>query len=69
MVLLRVLPAISFLVIAGCSDPNAVAVEAAPGKEHVFQAQENALHKARGIEQTLHDAAAQQRREIDRQDQ
>lgn len=69
MVFLRVLSAMAFAIIAGCSDPKAVSDEQQPGKKHLFQAQENALQKARSVEQTLQDAADQQRRALERQEQ
>lgn len=68
MVFLRVLSAMALAIIAGCSDPKAASNEQPPGKAHLFQAQENALQKAKSVEQTLQDAADQQRGALERQE-
>lgn len=65
----RILSAISFLLLAGCSDSKTADSKEPSGKEHVFQGQARALEKAKGVEQTVQDAAEQQRRAMDRQDQ
>lgn len=65
----RILSAISFLFLAGCSDPKTADTKEQPGKGHIFQGQERALEKAKDVEQTIQDAAEQQRRAMDRQDQ
>jgi len=69
MSMLSVLAAISILVLSACSDRKEPSVKEQVRKEHIFQGQERALEKAKGVEQTLQDAATQQRGLIDRQDQ
>ena len=65
----RILMAASFLTLAACSDRQPAVSEKHSPKDHVFQGQADALGKAKGVEQTLQDAATQQRITIERQEQ
>lgn len=63
------LGAILVVVMGGCSggeEPAAQAPISVP-KEHLFQAQADALEKAKGVEQMLQQAAAAQRLKIEQQ--
>jgi hypothetical protein len=69
MPFIRILSTISILLLAGCSDSKTADSKQSPGKDHIFQGQARALEKAKGVEQTVQDAAEQQRRAMDREDQ
>ena len=59
---------ISTLAFSACSERIDAAQEQAAG-EHIFQGQARAIKKAKGVEQTIQDAATQQRSLMDRQEQ
>ncbi len=67
------LGAILVVVMSGCSgseEPAAQSQAPIPAlKEQLFQAQADALEKAKGVEQTLQQAAAAQRLKIEQQSQ
>ena len=52
------------LALSACSNENQVTND-----DHVFKAQTDALEKARGVEQMLHDADAKKRLELEQQSQ
>ena len=57
------------LLLGACSsadDPPPTPNTESAG-DHVFSGQQRAMEKAKGVEQTLSEAAAQQQREIDQQ--
>ncbi|MEH6471421.1 MAG: hypothetical protein V7752_09225 [Halopseudomonas sp.] len=54
-------------LITACSDEQDKTVVEAPAQEHIFQAQADALEKAKGVEQMIQNAADQQRLKIDQQ--
>ena len=66
---LAILATISVIFLSACSDREPPAVKEQVDTDHIFKTQERALEKVRGVEQTLQDAATQQRNLIDRQDQ
>jgi hypothetical protein len=59
------LPAV--LAVCGCSAGDDQASQPPPVDHTVFKDQVRALDKAKGVEQTLQDAAQRQRRQIDEQ--
>jgi hypothetical protein len=65
-----VLIAISLVFMMACSDEQAVVVEKSSQKlsdDNVFKEYENVLDKAKGVEQTIQDAANVHRQEIELQ--
>jgi hypothetical protein len=65
-----VLIAISLVFMMACSDEQAVVVEKSSQKlsdDNVFKEYENVLDKAKGVEQTIQDAADVHRQEIELQ--
>jgi outer membrane murein-binding lipoprotein Lpp len=69
MSILRIAVVISTLALAGCSNQKDADAEEQIRKGHIFQDQARALEKAKGVEQAMQDASAQQRRQMDNQDQ
>jgi hypothetical protein len=69
MPIFRTIAAISVLALAGCSNQKDADSKEQVRKEHIFQEQARALEKAKGVEQVMQDASAQQRRLVDGQEQ
>ena len=65
---LAVLSTVTVLFLSACTDREQPAAKEQVDTDHIFKTQERALEKSRGIEQTLEDAAAQQRILMERQD-
>jgi hypothetical protein len=66
-----ILMAVSLVLILACSNEQAVVVEKQSKKlsdDNVFKEYENVLDKAKGVEQTIQDAANVHRQEIELQE-
>jgi hypothetical protein len=63
----RFLPGLLTLYLAACSGPPQQSAAPAGAQDHVWKDQTGAIEKAKGVERTLLDAAAQRDRALEQE--
>lgn len=58
-----------FLLVPGCSSNEDESIREGPGRGHVWEGQMGVLDKTRAVEETMKDAAEEQRRRLKQQTQ
>ncbi len=63
----KILLILTFFIVSGCSDSVDKAANEPSKDEHVWKTQTDTIDKAKGIEQSIMDAANQQKNKINEQ--